>query len=145
MEIAVLGLQQSGKSTLFQIMTGVKSSEVYGEQTVHGIAKIPDERFANLVKIFQPAKVTPGAIPFVDVNATGEKSWDLIRQSISGVDNILHVVDCFSTTDVAEMINRYKALESELILSDLAIVERKPTPVIPFQTRCQTCLPLPQP
>ena len=127
MEIAVLGLKQSGKSALFQIMTGINSAEVYGEPTVHGIAKVPDERFDHLVNIFKPAKVTPASIPFTDVNVQGEKGWDDVRGKISGCDSIIHIVDCFTTHthDAAEMRKRYRTLESELIFSDLMIVERR--------------------
>lgn len=125
MEIAVLGLKQSGKSTLFRIMTGIASAEVYGESTVPGIAKVPDERFDHLVKIFKPAKVTPASIPFIDVNVQGEKGWDDIRTAISSADSLLHIVDCFTASDVQEMVKRYKMLESELIISDLLIVERR--------------------
>jgi GTP-binding protein YchF len=125
MEIAILGLKQSGKSTLFRIMTGINSAEVYGESTVPGIAKVPDERFDHLVEVFKPAKVTPASIPFVDVNAHGEKAWDDIRSAISRADSLLHIVDCFSTSDGQEMIKRYKMLESELIISDLMIVEKR--------------------
>jgi GTP-binding protein YchF len=125
MEIAVLGLKQSGKSTLFQIMTGINSAEVYGESTVPGVAKVPDARFDRLVNIFKPAKVTPASIPFTDVNVQGEKGWDEIRGAISRVDSILHIVDCFTASDTAEMIKRYKMLEAELIISDLLIIERR--------------------
>ena len=123
--MAILGLKQSGKSTLFQIMTGVNSREIYGEPVVRGISKIPDDRFNRLVEIFKPVKVTPAIIPFVDVTVSGEKGWESIRQTISGVDGIIHIVDCFTTDDVPEMIKRYKTLEEELILSDLIIVERR--------------------
>jgi len=120
-----LGLKQSGKSTLFRIMTGINSAEVYGESTVPGIAKVPDERFDHLVKIFNPAKITPASIPFVDVNAQGEKGWEDIRNAISHADSLLHIVDCFTASDVQDMIKRYKMLESELIISDLMIVEKR--------------------
>ena len=124
MEIAILGLPQSGKSTLFQIMTGINSREIYGETLVKGIAKVPDERFDTLVGVFKPAKATPATIPFVDVSATGEKGFDAVRQSLSGVDGIVHIVNCFSAADSAEIIKRYRQLEEELIFSDLIIVER---------------------
>jgi ribosome-binding ATPase YchF (GTP1/OBG family) len=94
MEIGILGQQQSGKSTLFQIMTGVNSAEVFGEKFVRGVAKVPDKRFDKLVELFKPAKVTPAAIPFVDVNASGEGAWATIRQNLSGVDGILLIRQC---------------------------------------------------
>ena len=125
MEIGILGLPQSGKSALFEIMTAIKSSEMHGEICVRGQATVPDERFDQLVKIFQPLKVSPAKVPFVDVNAVGERAWDSLRQSLSGVDGLLHVVDGFSTDHVQEIINNYSKMEDELILSDLLIVENR--------------------
>lgn len=125
MEIAIVGGTQSGKSTLFQIMTGVKSAVVFGEQAVVGIAKVPDKRFAQLVDIFKPRKATPATVPFVDVNAFGQEGWEALRPKIATADAFLHVVDCFSTDEVSEMVKRYKTLEDEFIISDLGIVEKK--------------------
>lgn len=125
MEIGILGLQQSGKSTLFQIMTGVSTTSAYSEPFIKGIAKVPDERFDRLVEIFKPAKVSPAAIPFIDVNTSGEGTWEKIRQALNTVDGVLHIVDGFSTTSIDEMVKRYKKLSDELIFSDLIIVENR--------------------
>jgi len=125
MEIGILGLPQSGKSALFQVMTSIKSCDMHGETCVRGQATVPDERFDHLVQIFQPLKVSPAKVPFVDVNAVGERAWDSLRQSLSGVDGLLHVVDGFSTDHVQDIINSYHKMEDELILSDLMIVENR--------------------
>ncbi len=125
MEIAIIGLPQSGKSLLFQIMTGINSQEIYGEDVVHGKAKVPDEKFDHLVDVFKPEKVTPANVPFMDISASGESAWDSIRHSASASNAILHIVNCFEIEDVSKMFDRYKTLEAELILSDLAIVEKR--------------------
>ncbi|PKN05768.1 MAG: redox-regulated ATPase YchF [Deltaproteobacteria bacterium HGW-Deltaproteobacteria-9] len=125
MEMGILGLPQSGKSTLFQIMTGTKSSASHTETCVRGQASVPDERFDQLVAIYQPVKVSPAKVPFVDVHAVGDHPWESVRQNLSGTDAILHVVDGFSLPDVQVCIDSYRKLEDELILSDLLIIEKK--------------------
>ncbi len=125
MEMGILGLPQSGKSTLFEIMTGTKSSASHTETCVRGQAAVPDERFDQLVEIYQPVKVSPAKVPFVDVHAVGEHPWESVRQNLSGADGILHVVDGFSLPDVQLCIDSYRKLEDELILSDLLIIEKK--------------------
>ena len=125
MEMGILGLPQSGKSTLFEIMTGVKSSTQHNETVVRGLAAVPDERFNKLVEIYKPLKVSPAKVPFVDVHAVGEHPWEAIRQNLSGTDGILHVVDGFSLPDIQLSIDAYRKLEDELILSDLLIIEKK--------------------
>jgi len=125
MEMGILGLPQSGKSTLFEIMTGVKSNTLHNETCLRGQAAVPDERFDQLVKIYEPVKVSPAKVPFVDVHAVGEHPWESVRQNLSGADGILHVVDGFSLPDVRLSIDSYRKLEDELILSDLLIIEKK--------------------
>ena len=125
MEMGILGLPQSGKSTLFEIMTGVKSSQLHNETVVRGQASVPDERFDKLVEIYKPAKVSPAKVPFVDVHAVGEHPWEAIRQNLSGTDGILHVVDGFSLPDTQLCLDSYRKLEDELVLADLLIIEKK--------------------
>jgi len=123
--MGILGLPQSGKSSLFEIMTGIRSRDVYGESCVRGQAAVPDERFDRLVSIFHPAKVSPARAPFVDVHADGEKAWEAVRQTLAGADGLLHVVDGFTAADLQEMVSRWRTLEDELILSDLQVVENR--------------------
>ncbi|HQJ31584.1 MAG TPA: hypothetical protein PLG18_10640, partial [Syntrophales bacterium] len=125
MEMGILGLPQSGKSSLFEIMTGIRSRDVHGENCVRGQASVPDERFDRLVSIFQPAKISPAKAPFVDVHADGEKAWEAVRQTLAGADGLLHVVDGFTAADLQEMVSRWHHLEDELILSDLQVVENR--------------------
>ena len=125
MEIAILGLPQSGKSTLFEIMTGVCSRERFGEPTVRGMVRVPDTRFDELVRIFSPAKVSPAQVPFIDVNATGEDAWSGLRNLAGTADGMVHVLDAFTFADVDEIVKHYRKLADELVISDLMIVENR--------------------
>ncbi len=125
MEMGILGLPQSGKSTLFEIMTGVKSGQQHNETVVRGLAAVPDVRFDKLVETYKPVKISPAKIPFVDVHALSEHPWEAIRQNLSGSDGILHVMDGFSLPDAQLSIEAYHKLEDELILADLLIIEKK--------------------
>lgn len=125
MEIAILGLPQSGKSTLFEIMTGIASRERFGEPTVRGLARVPDTSFDELVNIFAPRKISPAAVPFMDLNAAGDDPWAQLRKFAGAADGIVHVVDGFTKTSEDEMAARYHKLSDELVISDLAIIEHK--------------------
>jgi ribosome-binding ATPase YchF (GTP1/OBG family) len=125
MEIGILGLPQSGKSTLFEIMTGVHSRDMHGEPCIRGLTSVPDERFDDLVNVFHPDKISPAKIPFIDINTRGENTWEPIRQTLNGADGVIHIVDGFSTQGVHDIVSRYRKIEDELILSDLMVVENR--------------------
>jgi ribosome-binding ATPase len=138
MEMGILGLPQSGKSTLFEIMTGTKSSAMHSETCVRGQASVPDGRFDHLVEIYKPVKISPAKVPFVDVHAVGEQPWETVRQNLSGADGILHVVDGFSLPDIQLSIDAYRKLEDELILADLLIIEKKLERLTKMSKKAQT-------
>ncbi|MBI1798724.1 MAG: redox-regulated ATPase YchF [Candidatus Eisenbacteria bacterium] len=129
--VGILGLPQSGKTTLFQIlMQGAGSASPSREQV--GVVRVPDERVDRLSALYQPKKTTHTQIQFVDSAAAGgvsarsaAKGADLFG-SVRSCDCLVLIVRDFTLAGEAPHAARdLDALEAELILNDLAIVENR--------------------
>src|ERR1700740_2766996 len=66
MKIGIAGFAGSGKSTVFQWLTGVKPDPAKSQQGQSGIARIADERLDGLSAQCQPKKTTPATLEFID-------------------------------------------------------------------------------
>ena len=108
-----MGLPSSGKSTLFQALTGSRPT---GEV---GMAAIPDERLGRVAEVVGSRKVTPAAIRIVEVRGTGPALLGNLRQ----VDALLVVLDGFSGTRVPE--DDLETLRLELLVADRDHAERR--------------------
>jgi len=113
LEVGIVGLPSSGKSLLFQALTGARA---HGEV---GMAGIPDPRLPQVAKVVDARKVTPAAIRVVEVRGTGPELLGKLRQ----VDALLVVLDGFSGTRVAA--DDRETLELELLVADRDHVERR--------------------
>src|SRR5512135_735337 len=71
MQIAILGLPASGKTTVFNTLTrGHAETGGYGGMTLHvGVVKVPDERLDRLAEIFHPKKIVHADVTYVDLPA----------------------------------------------------------------------------
>ncbi|HET8894304.1 MAG TPA: DUF933 domain-containing protein [Gaiellaceae bacterium] len=113
LEVGIVGLPSSGKSMLFQALTGARA---HGEV---GMAGIPDPRLQQLAEVVGARKVTPAAIRVVEVRGTGPELLGKLRQ----VDALLVVLDGFSGTRVPA--DDRETLELELLVADRDHVERR--------------------
>jgi ribosome-binding ATPase YchF (GTP1/OBG family) len=113
LEVGIVGLPSSGKSMLFEALTGVRAS---GEV---GMAAIPDPRLQQLADVMHARKVTPAAIRVVEVRGTGPALLGNLRQ----VDALLVVLDGFSGTRVPA--DDLETLKLELLVADRDHVERR--------------------
>jgi len=113
LEVGIVGLPSSGKSTLFHALTGARAT---GDV---GMAAIPDPRLNRLAGVIHPRKITPAAIRIVEVRGTGPELLGNLRQ----VDALLVVLDGFSGTRVPA--DDLETLRLELLVADRDHVERR--------------------
>ena len=113
LEVGIVGLPSSGKSMLFEALTGAKA---HGEV---GMAAIPDPRLQQLAEVVHARKVTAAAVRVVEVRGTGPALLGNLRQ----VDALLVVLDGFSGTHVPA--DDLETLKLELLVADRDHVERR--------------------
>ena len=138
MKIAIIGLSNSGKTTVFNALTGMNvEATVYATVTGEpnlGVVKVPDSRIDTLSGIFKPKKTTNAAIEYIDyIGLTkgdvkqNRKVFDLIKD----VEAIVHVVRAFDDESVIHPLGNtdpardIETLELELIFGDLDLVEKR--------------------
>jgi GTP-binding protein YchF len=132
MKIGLVGLPKSGKTSLFNLLTGqsvATSSFGTARGEMHtGMARVPDERVDRLSALFKPAKTTYASFEVVDLAgiAKGERQG-LEAKEFRNADALLHVVRAFPDASgaAANPKGDIVDLETELILADLEVVERR--------------------
>ena len=117
LEVGIVGLPGSGKTTLFTALTRAHGGE-YGKTNV-GMAPVADERLGALAEVVGARKITPAAIRVQDVPGTGPALLGNLRQ----VDALLVVLDAFSPG--ADPARDLENLRLELLVADRDHVERR--------------------
>jgi len=141
LEISIIGLPKSGKTTVFNALTRRTVStepRTLSRPTPNiGIAKVPEPRLEALEKIFHPKKVTFAEIRYVDIAGITKgfgKSEGIEGQLLnylSKADALLHVVRAFKDETVPHVDGSVDpkrdiaTMNFELIFSDLSIIERR--------------------
>lgn len=128
MHASLIGSQYSGKTLVFQALTGMELSKK--EESISTI-KIPDERIDFLTKIYNPKKVTLAEITLSDYNLPPSKDSVIslkVKNLIQKSDLLIIVLRNFDSAlseEQKDPLNEYKKIRDDLILTDLISIEKR--------------------
>lgn len=139
MQIGIVGLPYSGKSTLFQTITKtlIDPNEIAKSDVHQAVIKVPDERLDKLTELFNPKKKVNATIEVVDV--VGLQKGDSGSTQFTGNflakvktnDALVQVARLFSNDAVPHpdgsinMMRDIDSFETEFIISDMALIEKR--------------------
>ncbi len=132
MKLALIGLPQSGKATVFQALTGTPLAVGRKAESHIGTIRVPDERVDRLSAIYSPRKTIyaqveyylPGAKETAEDKKSGEQAyWARVRDS----DALIHCVRNFDAygADAPTPLDDFQRLDQELMITDLVSVEKR--------------------
>lgn len=138
MRLGIIGLPQSGKTTLFNALTrATQPTGATGKIEVHtAVVEVPDPRVDVLSRMFNPkktiyAKVTYADIAGLDGSASKSGIAGTLLNQLTQMEGFIHVVRCFEDDNVPHPqgdVNPARdlaAMDSEFVLNDLIAAERK--------------------
>jgi ribosome-binding ATPase len=130
MKVGLIGHRGAGKTTVFNMLTGLQAQVGGGKEEVHlGVIKVPDARVDKLSQIFKPKKTTYAEIRFTDFPASQndddlKANSNLVAQ-MREVDAMALVLRDFEPD--ADPLRQLNDLLTEMILADLTVVENRRT------------------
>lgn len=137
----IVGLANSGKSTLFNCVSNTKAQTSAFAYTSNksniGVVKVPDPRLYEIDKFIKSAKIVPTTIEIVDIpglvrgSSHGEGVGNSFLSDIRNADALIHIVRCFDDANMPHLdgsvdpVRDKETLELELQVKDIDSVERK--------------------
>ena len=139
-DIGIVGLSKSGKTTIFNGLTrGKAATGTYSarKEANIGMAAVPDERIHEMAKIYNPKKIVHAEVKYLDIGAsvkemaTDKGIGGQLLNTLSAVDVLANVVRSFKDDSLPhpdgsiDVVRDIEAMNLELAFSDLAIMEKR--------------------
>ncbi len=135
MKLGIVGLPQSGKTTIFSALTGARGEDEArkGSRTDQriGTVRVVDERVDALEKIYKPTKTTYAQVEYLlpsrTISDTSVRSESAIWNQVRVCDALIHVLRNFEAPGglAPSPEADYRQIEEEMILSDLVVAEKR--------------------
>jgi len=136
LKLGIIGLPGSGKTTMFRALTGaveVHLGKSGSQDPGLGMVKVKDSRLDFLADHYRPKKTTPVNVEYLDIagftgeNSPGRSIGDRVLAHMRTLDALVHCVRLFDSPSLgpAHPLRDFKSVEEEMVISDLAIVEKR--------------------
>lgn len=138
MKACLTGFEKTGKTTLFNAITGLNIATHLGqtpESEIHeGIAIVEDQRINRLSEIFKPKKTTFATIKYIDlpgISKNDQQRNQKIFENIKDAEILIHVIRAFEEPSTPHPIGDInierdiKLFENELLLFDYLLVDKR--------------------
>ncbi len=127
MKLGIIGLAQSGKTTVFEALTRSEPAPQRVENRIATI-RVPDERVDFLSQMYQPKKTTYAQVEyFLPARASGQKRDQNVWTPVRDCDALIQVVRNFTEYGMnpPNPLEDFSSLNQELILADLLVAEKR--------------------
>jgi len=125
MKVGLVGYQGCGKSTVFQLLTGIEPDLSKAHSGQVGVATIPDHRFDRLCDLYQPKKQTPAKIELLDTPGLSRDEHQANAQKLGVIREahaLVHIIGAYAGADVRA---EAAAFIDDLVLADLQVVSNR--------------------
>lgn len=125
MKVGLVGYSGSGKSTVFQWLTGATPDPAKIQQGQVATADVADDRLRTIADVYKPKKLTFAKVEFLDTPGlmTDDRKDNPRRLGVlREADGVVVVLDGFSRTDFADQLRKFR---EDLLFADLEVVSNR--------------------
>ena len=135
MQIGILGAPGAGKTTVFNVLAQARAEvggyRSPGAEPNRAVVKVPDPRLDRLAEMYQPKKVVPAEITYLDVGGivrgAGREGANAFLAQLRTADMLLQAVRAYDdpAQGPPDPLDELATVQLELLLADLGVVERR--------------------